>query len=132
MAKFYSAYALPDGIPTICSEPSLTQQHFADEVNINNILLKYINTGNCLANGQQSMFFDTTIIPDTFQGMQDALLDATDKFYHLPLNVRDRFKNDPSALLDFIYDSANKDEAISLGLIEAPIIVSPPDTPPEG
>jgi len=39
----------------------------------------------------------------------------------LPSKIRDRFGNDPSQLLSFLADSSNKDEAISLGLVSAPV-----------
>lgn len=45
---------------------------------------------------------------------------AQEQFMTLPAAVRDRFRNDPASLFDFILDDGNRDEAIKLGLIPKP------------
>lgn len=132
MSKLYSAYDLPIDIPTGDFEESLTQQHFAEEVNINNILERYINTGTLMSNSQSPLFIDCSTIPQSFAEMQNFMIDAQDSFYHLPLNVRERFDNNIARLLDFVANPANREEAINLGLVAPPDPVVPPEVPPEG
>ena len=53
-----------------------------------------------------------------FQDMMDLIVKAQESFDALPSHVRDRFKNDPRELLEFIDDEDNLDEAVDLGIID--------------
>lgn len=54
-----------------------------------------------------------------YSDMLIAVTEARNSFLNLPSNIRSRFKNDPQLLMEFVSDSANYDEAVSLGLIDA-------------
>ena len=45
MPKFHTAYEPPPQVEYVNDEPSLTQQHFAEECDINVIVEKYMITG---------------------------------------------------------------------------------------
>lgn len=110
------------------SLPSMTQQHFKDECNINNIMAKYLQTGILVdplqqCNGQPQ-FGDYTAIPD-YQEAQQVMIDASNLFDSLPALLRKRFHNSPGELLEFLDDRDNLDEAVKLGLVApAPAIVN--------
>jgi len=124
--KFNTAYDRKFVIGTINKEPSLTQQQFADEVNINNIIARYQTTG-VLPKGGTPVFGDFSNIQD-FQSAQDAIATAKQAFEALPPYLRRRFNNDPAQLLSFIEDDDNRYEAEKLGLVPKKE-VKPTETP---
>lgn len=59
---------------------------------------------------------DFTEIPD-LRGALDAQRNISEIFAELPAKVRSRFQNDPYALWEFVNDSNNLEEAVTLGLL---------------
>lgn len=103
---------------------SLTHQSEHDRAEINRI----IKRGVSLPDPNQMQFGDFSD-GSTFNDVQNAVAKAKSSFELLPSGLRDRFKNDPSRLIDFINDPENANEAAELGLIE-PLIPSE-DSEPE-
>jgi len=110
---------------TVC-KGGMTQQHHKSEVNINTIVSKIRKGGLARMNMQPPMFGDFTQATD-FQAALDAVQAAQNDFIKLPAELRAIFKNNPAALLEFLEDEKNKDEAIKLGLVKAP--PKAPDVP---
>ncbi|AXL15134.1 internal scaffolding protein [Microviridae sp.] len=111
-------YEEHDRVQLNCTDPSRTKQSFAEEADINNLMQKYIQTG-ILVDGEptrQFTFGDFSNGTD-FQEVQEKILAARQDFSTLSSNVRERFNNDPSELLDFASDPANKAECIKMGII---------------
>lgn len=100
-----------------CDDPSLAQQQFKDECDINTILERFNVTGQLPVGPLQPQFGDFSGITD-YQTALNAVLDAQESFDALPARVRERFANDPAAFVDFCLDAANRDEMKALGLIE--------------
>lgn len=109
-----------------CQDPSLAQQQFKDECDINVILERFNVTGQLPVSPLQPQFGDFSGITD-YQTALNAVLDAQESFDSLPARIRERFANDPAAFVDFCLDEANRDEMQALGLIEAS---SGPDSSP--
>lgn len=63
-----------------------------------------------------AVFGDFSTSPTDYLDAQVKIRNADKAFDSLPALVRDRFENDPVKLLTFLADSANYDEAVSLGL----------------
>lgn len=101
----------------VCDDPSLAQQQFKDECDINTILERFNVTGQLPVSPLQPQFGDFSGITD-YQTALNAVLDAQESFDALPARVRERFANDPAAFVDFCLDAANRDEMKALGLIE--------------
>lgn len=97
---------------------SLTIQADAHDLDINNIMARYLKTGLVPATRAQAFFGDASALPD-FQEAQQIIIDANLAFENLPAKVRDRFLNDPARFLEFMGDTANRQEAFDLGLMEA-------------
>ena len=118
--SFFTAYEPPPQVNYDNIEPSLTQQHFADECDINNIVEKYMLTGilgDPLASGSvEPQFGDFTTVAD-FHSAQNIIAQATQSFDLLSAALRKRFENDPAKLLAFLEDDSNREEAIKLGLV---------------
>lgn len=126
MPKIYSLYNRPDPVLQEVGK-SMTQQHHAEDADINTIMNRYIERGVLpLGRVGQPMFGDFSG-DFSLQSAQDAIIEAKDKFYELPSKIRAKFKNDPFKLIDFIENVDNQDEAISLGLIEEPEGWIPPE-----
>lgn len=108
----------------LCVGPSMTQQHFKDECDINVIIARHDTTGlwckpGDLAKVRQPIFDDFSVLPD-FMDAQNFLNEAGDLFNALPSGIRRRFDNNPAELLEFLADPANASEAVALGLVSAP------------
>ena len=123
---FYSYTNRPPRRKFINDEPSMTIQSAADETDINVMIARYQKTGSF--HGSTNMptvrpqFGDFVGVPE-YQNAINILIQAQDQFAALPANIRDRFANSPEKYLEFLSDSANKEEAIKLGLVNAPVVV---------
>lgn len=101
-------------------DDGLTQQHFQEETDINSIMHKFAKTGLVdHVNSIQGAYGDFTTVQD-YQLHLDQVMAAQEAFMALPAAMRRRFDNDPSHLLAFLSDPANRDEAVALGLVEPP------------
>lgn len=98
--------------------PSLTQQHFADECDINTIVKRFGLTGQLPQGVRAPTFGDFEDVPSYHEAM-NAIKEADQAFYSMPADVRSRFFNDPGRFVDFCSDEANRAEAEKLGLVVA-------------
>lgn len=123
---FYSYSNRPPRRKFINDEPSMTIQSAADETDINVMIARYQKTGSF--HGSTNMpsvrpeFGDFVDVPE-YQNAMNILIQAQDQFAALPAEIRDRFANSPEKYLAFLSDSSNKEEAIKLGLVNAPVVV---------
>lgn len=111
-----------------CEDATLTQQHFKDETDINNILRQFNITGLLPETPLSPRYGDFTGISDYHSALNQVIA-AEDEFMALPAQIRSRFDNDPAKLIDFLDNVENKTEAINLGLInseELPQVVEVP------
>lgn len=100
--------------------PTRTQQQFKDECDINNILRSYDETGTINhRNPRPGIFTEFNELPvQDFQEAMNIVAYANSAFNDLPANIRSRFSNDPSQLVEFCNNPQNLEEAITLGLAE--------------
>lgn len=118
--KVYSRYDLPPSEGVACPpEEGRTKQAFAEEADINRLVERYGVPGVVSMPGVEraAMYGDFSTGLD-FMEAQERILGARRAFQALPARVRDRFGNDPAALLEFLSDERNADEAVRLGLFE--------------
>jgi len=101
----------------VCDDPSMAQQQFKDECDINTILDRFSVTGQLPVSPLQPQFGDFSGVTD-YQSALNAVLDAQESFDALPARLRERFANDPAAFVDFCLDEANRGEMKAVGLIE--------------
>ncbi|AXH75847.1 MAG: internal scaffolding protein [Microviridae sp.] len=97
-------------------EKSLTQQNFADESDINNIMARYEKTGELPVSNLSPLYGDFTLLPDYMEA-QNLIVSAREHFDSLPSKIRDRFHNDPAQFLAFCDDPENAPEMRLLGLL---------------
>jgi phage internal scaffolding protein len=114
-----------------CEEPSLAQQHFKDECDINNILRQFNITGLLPESPLSPRYGDFTGIGDYHTAL-NRVIAAQDEFEALPAEIRARFGNDPAQLIEFLENSENRPEAEELGLVEkaaAEVVEAAKNTP---
>lgn len=114
----YDVKAASDAVAFESVEPTLTQQQFKDEADINNLVDRFLRTGEIPPVDARAMYGDFVDAPQSYQEALDAVFAAQEGFDALPSKTRQRFNNDPLELLSFLADPANVEEAIDLGLME--------------
>lgn len=117
----YDTIAASDESGLACEEPTLAQQQFKDECDINNILRQFNITGQLPTSPLSPRYGDFTGIVD-YQSALNAVIAAEDGFMTLPAETRAMFGNDPEQLINFLDNPENKDQAIKLGLIDGKLI----------
>ena len=101
-------------------EEDVAQQQFKEEVDINTIVKRFGLTGALPENLRMPVSGDFTGVTD-FQSAMNLVRQAEEEFLRIPADVRARFANDPGQLMAFLDDEKNRDEAIKLGLVNAPV-----------
>lgn len=125
--KFQNAYSDPVRSSDLeCLDPSLAQQSFKDDADINVMLEKFKVTGVMPQGVVMPTYGDFNGVSD-YRTAVDAIKRASDSFMDLPAGIRSRFENDPQKFLEFCADSKNRDEAIRLGLVPPPVVVPEPE-----
>lgn len=108
-------------LQTVNDEPTMTQQQFKDDCDINNILRKHGHDPVAFQalTRPGGVYADFSSITD-YHTMLNEIVEAQTAFGALPAHLRARFDNDPGKLLAFIQDKKNRDEGVSLGIINPP------------
>lgn len=114
--------------------PSLTDQSFKDECDTQKILEKYSDLGlpapSAAVKAVYGDFTDLRNLQDHLNNARAMLQQAEEGFMQLDARTRRRFDNDVAKMVQWLGDEANREEAISLGLIEKKEEIIPP--PPVG
>lgn len=100
-----------------CEEPTLAQQHYKEECDINTILQKFNISGILPEAPLSPRYGDFSGIGDYHTAL-NRVLAAKNEFEALPATIRARFDNDPAKLIEFLDDSKNRQEAEELGLVD--------------
>lgn len=105
-----------------------TQQHMADECNINTIVKRFGLTGTVPVGVRLPEYGDFTGVVD-YQSALNAIMAADKSFNSLPAHVRKEFDNDPQVFLDFSSNPDNIEKLRDLGLAPRPVIKDEPPKP---
>lgn len=103
------------------NEPSLTQQHFAENADIN-VLVKRLGLEDAplpVEALDPRYYGDFTEVPDLRTAL-DLVRDAENRFMELPARLRAKFDNSSAKLWSWIHDPDNGPEAVRLGLLAEP------------
>lgn len=98
--------------------PSMVQQHFKEECDINRIILKFTETG-FVSHQMPGLPTFGEAPATTFTEAMFIVSEAQETFNGLPAEIRDHFGNDPQAFLDAFNDESQKETLIELGLLES-------------
>lgn len=105
--------------------PSLTKQADAHAADVNNIVGQFLKTGDPASlMVREGQFADVSNFGD-YLSCLNTVRTAETAFAALPAKIRDRFKNDPTTLMEAILDPAQTAALVELGVIEAQPITEP-------
>jgi phage internal scaffolding protein len=100
----------------VCKDPSLTQQQFAEESDINTIVDRFMKSGVLPEPSTMPQYVDYEGVFD-FQTAMNVVRQADENFMRMDARVRSRFDNSPQKFLEFFADPDNRDEGRRLGLL---------------
>lgn len=105
-------------VKTINEDPTMTQQQYKDQVNVNKIMEKYKKTGTIthVRNAANGVYLDLTEIPDYPTALMQVQ-QAQQMFEQIPAHIRMKFSNDPGQLITYLKNPDNLQEAIKYGLL---------------
>jgi hypothetical protein len=116
--KFKTAYSKNErqGFETIGE--SRTQQHFAEESEINNIIAFHDKTG-LIKNVQQGIaqYGDFSEINEYRENL-DMIRAADENFMKLPSHIRRKFNNNAGDFFEFATNPQNEQQLVEMGLAE--------------
>lgn len=122
--EFFNAYSVPfRGSDLECNDPSLAQEQFKDDADINVLLERFKVTGQMPEGVRVPQYGDFTGVSD-YRSAMDVVLRAQDAFMQIPAEIRARFGNDPQQFLEFCSDDKNAEELRRLGLAN-PVAATP-------
>lgn len=108
-------------------EPSLTNQHFAKDADLNEIVRRFgVTDGSIPPAALDPAYFGDFSDAVDFKDALDRTRIAAERFDALPADLRQRFGNSPLQLWQFVNDPRNVDEAIKLGLLKREEPPAPP------
>ena len=119
-----------------CEDPSLTQQQFKDESDINTIVDRFMKSGVMPNPVNMPQYMDYEGVFD-FQSAMNTVRQADENFMRMDAKIRARFNNSPQEFLEFFGNPENAEEAIRLGLavpkavVEAQASAAEPASKPE-
>lgn len=135
MPTFYTRFKHGPRVGFHFNKPSMTEQYFQFECDINNIVNDRVQSS--LKPSTQQPIFNAEFKPNSYNDALNFIADTKSKFEQLPSSLRAEFDNNPQKLIDFVSDDSNRERAVKLGLISSDKIVKPtptmaPLTPVEG
>jgi phage internal scaffolding protein len=108
----------------LCKDPSLAQQHMKDECDINVLVERFGVTGSMPVAPIEPSYGDFSGVGDYHTAL-NKIKAADEAFMALPAKIRAKFDHDPNALLNYLQNEENRDEAIQIGLIDGKPVVAP-------
>ena len=124
-----SAYMEPNRSTIKCND-GITEQHHAEECDVNKILATYMKTGQLPQSDPNAQYGDSSDYD--FQSMQLQIAKAKSLFEELPEQVKAKFEFEPHRFLSFVEDERNHDELVQMGLANAPTTHMEDDALPSG
>lgn len=118
--------------PQLASDlPSLAQQQFAREADVNVLIERYKKTGSFYnpltpsSAPRTPQYADLSEIPDMMGQM--ALLDGVQRlFQSLPARVREQFGHNPAEFVTWAQNPANFEVGVKMGIFDPVISAKPP------
>lgn len=114
-AHNYDMSVASDESGLICSDPSLAQQQFREDSDINTIIRRFNLSGQLPQGVSAPQYGDFTAVTD-YHSALNVVRAADEAFMALPAHVRKQFSDDPAAFVDFAVDPKNFDELEKMGL----------------
>ncbi len=117
------------------TKPTRTKQEFQEECDINTIM----GRAKALKRMQDPTLVNTNYgdgTPYDFHAAMNYVTEAQQQFDKMPSAIRNKFNNDPGAMIDFVNNPENEEEMREMGMLVEkepdpdPSPEPPPITPP--
>ena len=117
--SFKTAYAPRDRVGFETTGESLTQQHFSEETEINNIIAFHDRTG-IIKNVQQGIaqYGDYSEVNEYRENL-DMIRAADENFMKLPSAIRRKFNNNAGEFFEFATNPQNEQQLVEMVLAKA-------------
>lgn len=109
--------------------PSLTKQEMATDCDINNIMAKWVKTGQPPLVNPNFLSGDVSNA-ETYHDAMNFVAHVNSEFENLPARFRSKFDNNPEKFLEFVGNPKNQQELIDMGLAKDNRPPKAPDTVP--
>lgn len=96
----------------------MTEQHHAEDADINNIMKRYRNTGLVPVNPNIPLAVGDFSEIDNYESAMNKIAEANSMFEQLPAHIRKAYDNNPALLLAAIDDPNQKQKLTDLGVFE--------------
>lgn len=97
----------------LCEEPTKTQQHQAEEADINTIVRRFGVTGTLPQVNVPPTYGDFAGA-ETYQEQMNVIAQANSSFYGLPAEIRSKFANNPGIYTTYVNDALEKGDLKAL------------------
>lgn len=107
-------------------KPSMTQQHFKDDCDIN-VIVRRFNAGqiNTMPLAMNEGFYADVSDLGSYQDANARVNSIKDYFANLPSSVREKFNNSVDDFVAFASSDNSRDAFIEMGILEKPEPVKP-------
>lgn len=112
----YNTDRASDETATYNDEPSMAQQSFKDDQDINVMMDRFGVTGQIQQVQNLPTSGDFTKGVTDYQSAMNIMAQARQEFMRQPAELRARFNNDPQLFMRFMENKENLDEIVRLGL----------------
>ena len=102
-------------VKSVQFEPSKTNQDFAKEVEINNIMDRFTRTGELPMNISSTLVYGDFTQNSDFMSTLNRIKQGKDLFHEINAKLDNKF-NDPQELSDFMSDPKNEKQLQQLGI----------------
>lgn len=114
--KFRKAYDKHKRYSFKTTGESLTQQSYANDAKIQNIIKRYDSRGYFDSiNRNPGQYGDFTQVTDLSQAME-KIQSAKDNFMTVPATIREQFQNNPQTFYEFASNPDNFDRLVDMGI----------------
>lgn len=106
----------------IFKKPSMTQQHFKDDCDIN-VIVRRFNAGqiNTMPLAMNEGFYADVSDLGSYQDANARVNSIKDYFSNLPSSVREKFNNSVDEFVAFASTSDSRSAFIEMGILEKPV-----------
>lgn len=98
-------------------DPSRTDESQGDSTDINNIMARYKRDGYLPQFSGGGVYADVSDIPKSLTEAYSMIKQSEETFSKLPSHIRERFRNNPQDMINFLNDPKNLAEAEKMGLV---------------
>lgn len=134
---FFTAFKRPPNVVSRNGKPSMTLQQYRDEADVNHLIQRFQRTGqfyDAMTTAQRvkrlPQFGDFSELGD-FHAQQNHIVQVYEAFNGMPSKVREAFKHNAAAFVEFVGNPDNFDKCVKMGIFSKDDVTKPVEKPVE-